>query len=343
MLRVLLPVLMLCLGCRPEDTDRPDDPGDSRAPVDSADTGQRLCPEHIPLDVGEQVVFETIGDLEWTKLTGMYALPFEEGGWRAWVKAKNASDDFAVVRVFNSLDGETWSPRPPCGVEYDDWVASVGTVTVLPWNEQWWMWLRADDAEVHQRVASATSEDSCAWTMNPGYYGGDEDWADDAMMAPHVIEGPDDKLWLYYRGSPDVNQMDSAIGLATSEDGLTWTPHPDNPIFPPSADGWDSSLVGGPHVWLEGDVWMMLYSGHDREVDPSWDSQLVGTGKRIGLAASTDAVHWVRCSPEPLFERGVKDDNPFVIEHFGQRWLYYRTTDDPDAKGGEIWRTLWPH
>lgn len=330
----------------PEDSEPPLDstlPGDSAPMDDSGTETVELCPVHVPLDIGHKVEFGLIDELPWTKLTGMYALPLEGGGWRAWVKAKNDDDAWAVVRVFVSPDGLSWEPRSFCGVEYEDWVASVGTVTVLPYNERWWMWLRADDSEVHQWVGSATSADGCAWTMNPGYFGGEEAWADDALMAPHVIEGPDNRLWMFYRGSPDVNQMDSAIGLAFSTDGRSWTPHPDNPIFPPSDDGWDSSLVGGPHVWFQDGRWLMLYSGHDREVDPAWDSQLVGTGKRMGLAASEDAIHWTRCSPEPLFVNGTKDDNPFVLEVDGEKWLYYRTTDDVDAKGGEIWRTAWPH
>ncbi len=332
-------VLLLLVGCKPSG-------GDSPPPADTQDTAvpAELCPEHVSLDPGEKVEFGTTDELPWSKLTGMYALPWEGGGWRAWVKAKNANDDFAIVRVFDSSDGVRWEPIPGCGVEYASWVASVGTVTVLPGDDgQWWMWLRADDKEVHQWVSTATSKDACRWAQDERWFGGDEPWAAEALMAPHVTPGPDGRLWLYYRGSPSVTQIDSAIGLATTDDGYEWTPHPDNPIFPASEDGWDSSLVACPHVWQQEDRWLMLYSGHARETDPDWGSQLVGTGKRIGLAASTDAVNWTRCSPEPLFERGVKDDNPFVIEIEGEAWMYYRTTDDPDAKGGEIWRTRWPH
>ena len=52
-------------------------------------------------------------------------------------------------------------------------------------------------------------------------------------MCPDVVwDGDSHQYRMWYSGG-EQNEP-NAIGYATSPDGLTWTKHADNPIFPPT-------------------------------------------------------------------------------------------------------------
>ena len=112
-----------------------------------------------------------------------------------------------------------------------------------------------------------------------------------------------------------------AIGFAWSEDGLTWTPHPENPILAP--EGWERKSVDNPCVVFDGALYHMWYSGRDLAIFP-W---------QVGHATSADGIEWTK-DPRPVLSPGGRDGSrdavysPTVIFH-------------EDSRTFEAWYTLW--
>lgn len=353
-------VALALAACRPpeqakasDDTSAP--PGDTAARDTAADdTGAATtspCPAQPPDTPGSRVEITTDQGSS-GKQVGLYAIgdaecvasdcPVDLWGY---VKLKR-SDEVAAIRRVTATSSRQWVMDESCGVTaglVGEWDAgTLGTPSLREADGVWTMWYRADDVTETQVIARATSTDACTWTVDPEpVLSPTESWADKAVIAPHVIE-MGDELWMYYRGSRYGNQGESDIGLATSSDGgQTWTPHPDNPIFPRGADTWDASVMADAHVWPWGDRYLMLYSGHDLPSTPEMTFDDVGIGKQIGLAASWDGLSWSRCGDGPVLDYGVKSDNPFVVEADDGVLVYFRTTDREDGSGGKLRLVRW--
>lgn len=128
------------------------------------------------------------------------------------------------------------------------------------------------------------------------------DWDEKQVLAPHVLK-TDDGYVMYYSGvgASGVQQ----IGMATSTDGVTWTKYNDpvttekpyadsDPVFQPGEQGaWDASWVQQPRVFQTADGWIMIYRGV---------SDTRGAKMKLGLATSTDGIHWERYSGNPIFQ-----------------------------------------
>jgi len=108
----------------------------------------------------------------------------------------------------------------------------------------------------------------------------------------------DGAYWLYYSGyvmpPPGVNVAYGAIGLAVSDDGVTFVRVTDRPVLAPEPGGLDADGAYSPSVrWWDGRAWM-VYAGH------CWNScGEAGPGVRILGAVSEDGVHWTR-HPVPV-------------------------------------------
>jgi hypothetical protein len=333
--------LLLALGCAGK--------LETAAPVDTAETGAAaaLCPALPEAAAPEAVVLEG----EYEKATGIYALPdtlLGSGGMLGMIKVKDLSGGRSRLQVFTSTDGAAWDAARGCAISWGEegsWSDNgVGTASLRQVEGAVEAWYRADGGEERiQSVGYTRSEDGCDWPVPAEpVLAPSEDWASHAVIGPHVVEREGGALWMYYRGSRYENQSESPLGVATSEDGLSWTPRPDNPVMDLSEDGWDSSLLADPHVWEARGRWLMLYSAHGRETTPEMSTDEVGLGKAIGLAASWDGLRWERCGEGPLIAAGVKADNPFFWMEGDDAAIYYRTTDLEDGSGGWIERVIWP-
>ena len=88
---------------------------------------------------------------------------------------------------------------------------------------------------------------------------------------------------MWYTGNPDDYRYGAAIGLATSDDGTTWTQHPGNPVLTPGAPGtFDDLGVGSPAVRFDGERFVMLYWATTGGGDPNLPQH-----SSIGLATSS--------------------------------------------------------
>jgi len=171
-------------------------------------------------------------------------------------------------------------------------------------------------------------------------------WDPDYVMVQHLEETPPPppEYWHKYEGNPMIN--DSRSGFAsvfydtstsiyhlytsygtvlhyTSPNGKTsWTADLNNPMLSGNSEG-------VPMVWKENGVWYMLYR------------YLIGGSSPyvIGLANSTDAVHWTRYEGNPVIRgtTGQWDDtdlDPWGVIKIGSTYyLWYNTIGGVPALG----------
>lgn len=137
-------------------------------------------------------------------------------------------------------------------------------------------------------------------------------------MCPHVIYDDQAKLYRMWYSGGEPHEP-NAIGYATSEDGLKWTKHQNNPIFRPDPQSdWEKERVTACQVVREGDWYILFYIGF-RDVDHA----------QIGIARSKDGItDWKRHSANPIIRPGQdKWDHDAVYKPYaiydGTKWLLW--------------------
>ena len=102
-----------------------------------------------------------------------------------------------------------------------------------------------------------------------------------------------DRLYCFYKGlnKPESLGGVQRIGLATSIDGIEWKKPLDRPVLLEGPKGaWDSRGVKLPMVFKHDGQYFLFYSG------------LGGSKKQIGLATSTDLLHWKKIDSNPILK-----------------------------------------
>jgi hypothetical protein len=92
--------------------------------------------------------------------------------------------------------------------------------------------------------------------------GSSTDWDGASVTNPEVVFY-DDLYHMFYTGIAQ-GYIDGGIGYATSADGLVWQKHPSNPILVADGTGFDAATVSWPVVLVDGDTWVLYFSGQDR-------------------------------------------------------------------------------
>jgi hypothetical protein len=196
-----------------------------------------------------------------------------------------------------SPDGSSWTLDPANPVLVRDaggWDSdSVAFPAVLHDGTEFRMWYIGSDGEV-DAVGYATSPDGTTWTKhagNPVMSTGPAGSFDDASVWPGTVLFDGDKYRMWYTGEKDADDFIWAIGYAESEDGLSWTRHPEPVVAPDAA--WKDWLAYAPTVVFDGSVYRMWHAGHS------------GSSIGIGHATSTDGVVWADYWNNPVITRGV--------------------------------------
>ena len=142
------------------------------------------------------------------------------------------------------------------------------------------------------------------------------------LFDPCVIKHEDAyRMFVSRRTSSDV-------ALYESLDGIKWT-YVDVALAPSSTDSWDNVVNRASVLRLDESVWYMWYTGQNRG------------RSAIGLAISTDGVHFSRHGDRPILVPRIDQGeeavmNPCVIRDGSQFIMFYAAGEnyEPDR----IWR-----
>ncbi|HEV3004577.1 MAG TPA: hypothetical protein VGX78_08950 [Pirellulales bacterium] len=223
------------------------------------------------------------------------------------------------IAVVESDDGLAWGePRIVLGPnKASGWEDDVNRPVVVKQGGKYHMWYTGQ-AKGKSWIGLATSEDGTTWerASDKPVLSPEQAWEREAVMCPHVMY--EDRLYrMWYSGGEQYEP--NAIGYATSEDGLTWTKHEENPVFrPDSTSAWEQDRVTACQVVRLGDWFVMFYIGF-RDTDHA----------QIGLARSKDGITgWERHPANPIIRPGEgRWDADAVYKPYaifdGKRWLLW--------------------
>jgi len=234
--------------------------------------------------------------------------------WFSWRPKKS-------IALVESKDGIKWSkPEIVIGPnDKTDWENDLNRPVVIKNGDRYQMWYTGQ-ARGKSWIGYATSKDGKMWKRESDkpVLSAEMPWEKVAVMCPHVIY--DDKTRLYRMWYSGGEQHEpNAIGYATSEDGLKWTKHENNPVFRPDPkNAWEKERVTACQVIRQGDWHIMFYIGF-RDVDHA----------QIGIARSKDGItDWQRHRANPIIRPG-KDQwdhdavyKPYAI-YDGKKWLLW--------------------
>jgi predicted GH43/DUF377 family glycosyl hydrolase len=193
-----------------------------------------------------------------------------------WRSGLAASDDGIVWRKRGMMlepDGRGWE---------GDYIAGNGTA--LSVGGQVWYWYVGGPRGFPSIGLSRATDELTALRKEPrpvlsaGPYGS---WDERGVADPYVIR-TGGWFYMYYLGQDRAKPTRQRLGVARSADGLRWEKLRANPILGLGGAGsFDENGLGEPAVWDYAGFYWMLYTGRD-----------AGENRRLGLARSTDGVHW---------------------------------------------------
>ena len=236
--------------------------------------------------------------------------------WFSWRPKKS-------IALVESRDGVHWS-KPPLIVLFPndktDWERDINRPVVIRNGDgRYQMWYTGQ-ARGRSWIGYATSADGKTWerASERPVLSADKPWEKVAVMCPHVIYDEHAREYRMWYSGGEQNEP-NAIGYATSQDGVSWTKHPDNPIFRPDSNSlWERDRVTACQVVRQGEWHLMFYIGFRDEAHA-----------QIGVARSKDGVTgWQRHNSNPIIRPGNdKWDHDAVYKPYaifdGQRWMLW--------------------
>lgn len=225
-------------------------------------------------------------------------------GFRAWPAE-------VQIGYLTSEDGLEWTEVSELPVYTHDEVpfdatAALASSALVEDDGTWvlyvYIWPRLN-GPVSGSVARMTADDPAGpWTMDEQLsltVGSVGEWDAGTITVPSVVK-TDTGYNMYYSANGGSGWL---IGLATSEDGISWTKYDDpetteapfaesDPVFTVADDesAWDGQNVHQPRVRLTEDGFVMLYRsfvGGQRD-------------RSFGLSISDDGVAWERLFTDPI-------------------------------------------
>ena len=248
-----------------------------------------------------------------------------------------------------SVDGIEWHRTSDDPIEFEGETGNIlgtsfiGSVYQEP-DGTWVMfiscWVEGEGMITGMCQASA-QEPAGPWTIDdhPVLLTGPNDaWDGSYIFATDVIK-TEQGYYMYYSGIYGGNRRGipwQQIGLATSQDGVTWIKYNDpdtneaeyaesDPVFSTGEeDEWASNGVYFPAVMHTTDGWVMIFVG----------AGVVGNGmnEKIGIATSEDGIHWAQYEGNPVFSPVSVVANTFIysvewVMHDGRQLLYFALMD----------------
>ena len=180
------------------------------------------------------------------------------------------------------------------------------------------------------RTGMASSMDGIRWkpadaaflapdphTWEGGYIAGNGS----AMIGKGIEPAGRDELWYYYVAGP---RNSGRIGLAMARQGH-WRREPAAVLQNGPFESWDERAVADPYVIHIWPYFYLYYLGHDRADPPR---------QRLGVARSTDGIHWEKLLANPILEPGPPGSfdeagvgEPAVWQSNGFYWMLFTGRD----------------
>jgi predicted GH43/DUF377 family glycosyl hydrolase len=163
----------------------------------------------------------------------------------------------------------------------------------------------------------ATSTDGVHWLKQGKILSPRADTWEGAYIAANgsaLDDGAEFSYW--YQAGP---RQTPEIGLAQSADGREWRRLPAPVLATGPRGSWDERGAADPYVIRAGGLYNMYYLGQDR-----------ARRQRLGVARSTDGVHWWKLRSNPILELGpygafdeIGLGEPAVWQAGGKYWMLY--------------------
>jgi predicted GH43/DUF377 family glycosyl hydrolase len=219
----------------------------------------------------------------------------------ATITASNVTSGLHTIQIAVSITDGAWEKYTGNPVDETPtalWeVGGVASPDVIKIGDTYYMYYQGDNGTGNIKIGLATSSDLVNWTHYSGNpiltTGAGGAWDDNWVSNPTVFE-EGGTYYMFYEGDSGT---ESAIGYATSPDGITWTKNAGNPVLQKNA-GWDGHNVGTPSVIKEGATYYLFYHG----------GQDMGGGyikDQIGVATSANLNAWVRDGGNPIVPIGA--------------------------------------
>ena len=163
-------------------------------------------------------------------------------------------------------------------------------------------------------IGLATSIDGKNWTKYPNIVlAGTSGW--EYKVVPQAVLKINNQYYLYYSGVNYLMTPSYRIGLAISNDGITFTRYNNNPIMEQSLP-WELNGIYSPHIYQEDNVFKMIYSN--------------GAATAFGYAYSTDGINWTK-KQQPIFTKENTQSGwanasiayPTIIKYNNSFRIYY--------------------
>lgn len=289
--------------------------------------------EHMPLFTvyGEDPIIEHGRLGEWDSVYNDAGAVFHHDGQFHMLRngLQSLANGGASIGYLTSDDGLNWTEvsedpvMSTADVPYTTVTAQVGSVLIDD-DGTWVMYFHVLDTANFPfsggSIGRATAPDPLGpWTPDPEPLllpGTDGAW-DDLQVSHSRVIRTDDGYRMYYSGYNQRRTM--AIGLAFSDDGITWEKYnnPDttkapyaesDPILEASED-WEYTSLQHPSVVNTPDGWVMTYR-------TPGNSGNVGFEVGLGLATSQDGIEWTKYAANPIL---VPSDLP------DGRWIWFST------------------
>jgi predicted GH43/DUF377 family glycosyl hydrolase len=233
----------------------------------------------------------------------------------------------AYYNFYSGFDGKTWATGLAVSADGVRWRKEGRLLSPDPntWEGNYWAANGSAVSEASEiqyyyqagqppQIGLARSSNGHQWQRHgpPVLPAGPRGaWDERGVGDPYVIRlGA--SYYMFYLGQDRARRQ--RLGLAKSEDGLTWYKLRRNPILELGEYGsFDENGLGEPAVWAARGYYWMLYTGRDRnEV------------RRLGMARSRDGVTWEKLPAEVFggeqsWDSKVVCDPSVLVENGGVR------------------------
>lgn len=208
---------------------------------------------------------------------------------------------------------------------------------LFPWDGRYHLFFLETQDSKFDHVGHAVSGDLIHWETLPSIRtkGESGQWNHYGTLTGMVVRH-EGRFYLFFGSIPSDGR--EAIGVFISDDLEHWTPHPENPVLPPSGP-YLTDLAQAPYWpvdWRDPSIFWREEDRHYHAVVcahlPQWGQE--DTGAAIAHVRSKDLIHWDYLPP--LATPGWRVFNTEVPDLFELNGRYYLTFNTNSLGGIKI-------